>query len=40
MIDVTPFVNPFRKTEAKSGGVIIVEKNGKKYKKLVGSNGK
>lgn len=40
MIEVTPFVNPFRKPEAKTAGVIIVEKNGRKYKKLVGANGK
>lgn len=40
MIDVTPFVNPFRKPVVATGGVIIVEKNGKQYKKVVGANGK
>lgn len=40
MIDKTPFINPFRQPVKQTGGVIIVEKNGKKYKKLVKANGK
>lgn len=40
MIDVTPFVNPFRKPVVPTSGIVIVEKNGKKYKKVVGPNGK
>lgn len=34
MIDVTPFFNPFKKTSLGTH-VIEVERNGKKYKKVV-----
>lgn len=33
-IEYTPFVNPFKKTNA-TPGVQLVEKNGKVYKKVV-----
>lgn len=35
MIDVTPFVNPFKKTVPAQDGIEIIHKNGKTYKRVV-----
>lgn len=35
MIEVTPFVNPFKKPVPTQDGIEIVHKNGKTYKKVV-----
>lgn len=34
-ISITPFVNPFRKAESNDLRVVVVERHGKQYKKIV-----